>query len=146
MLIKISIIDQTISEKLTNNQNKEILTLAWQWCWLAMPLVAGFLRWVLACCSIEKKTDHFGRFLAREIAKKDWFPAIEITAKVWRAYIPKTRTSSFLVTFRFKRITLKFITHVTLERMQGYEYAKMWIYTIYSILNQTNLISKLEKM
>jgi len=25
-------------------------------CWLAMPLVAGFLRWVLACRTIEKKT------------------------------------------------------------------------------------------
>ena len=24
-------------------------------CWLAMPLVAGFLRWVLACPKIEKK-------------------------------------------------------------------------------------------
>ena len=24
-------------------------------CWLAMPLVAGFLRWVLACRTIEKK-------------------------------------------------------------------------------------------
>ena len=26
-------------------------------CWLAMPLGAGFLRWVLACHTIEKKTD-----------------------------------------------------------------------------------------
>ena len=25
-------------------------------CWLAMPLGAGFLRWVLACRTIEKKT------------------------------------------------------------------------------------------
>ena len=26
-------------------------------CWLAMPLGAGFLRWVLACRTIEKKTE-----------------------------------------------------------------------------------------
>ena len=26
-------------------------------CWLAMPLGAGFLRWVLACSTIEKKTE-----------------------------------------------------------------------------------------
>ena len=28
-----------------------------QMCWLAMPLGAGFLRWVLACRTIEKKTE-----------------------------------------------------------------------------------------
>ena len=26
-------------------------------CWLAMPLVAGVLRWVLACRTIEKKNE-----------------------------------------------------------------------------------------
>ena len=33
-------------------------------CWLAMPLGAGFLRWVLACHTIEKKTKEFNFCLA----------------------------------------------------------------------------------
>ena len=43
-----------------------------QKCWLAMPLGAGFLSWVLACCTIKKSKIICLAFIPSQTAIAHW--------------------------------------------------------------------------
>ena len=91
------------------NIERNPMKLSCVWCWLAMPLGAGFLRWVLACRTIKEEKTRERNYFLINLSFFSWYIWAEVNVRLVNLSHGKCEFDKYELLYSWSMVDLRVV-------------------------------------